>query len=381
MAERGEERPHAPELVWPTLAEQPFFGVYLLQDGHFLYVNQRFADILGYSVEEIMALPSVIETVYEADRPMVTEKIRARLEGEVEEIRYALRGRRKDGSPVDLEVQGRRIIHDGRPAILGIQFDISERVREERTYHERKRAEALGALSAGVAHDFRNILLTISLTCDLVAPSVRNREAQDDLSEMRAAVERGKVLCEQLMEFGAGARRTEQSASVNEVLQAAAPIFERLLGLQSVRLAMKLSTGLPRVRATSAEIEQVLMNLLLNARDATPDAGEVVVSTRLDRLGDVACVRVDVQDRGVGIAPDHLRRLFEPYFTTKGDQGTGLGLRNVKRIVTSVGGEVRVDSKLGEGTIFTLVLPEERRRRPRARNETRSEGAAGQAVV
>jgi PAS domain S-box-containing protein len=105
MPEREQTRtPDGHSLVGSTLAEQPFFGVYLLQDGRFLYVNERFAEILGYSVEEVMALPSVLDTVYEDDREMVRANIRSRLDGEVEQIRYSLRGRKKDGSPVELEV-------------------------------------------------------------------------------------------------------------------------------------------------------------------------------------------------------------------------------------------------------------------------------------
>jgi two-component system cell cycle sensor histidine kinase/response regulator CckA len=351
-------RPEAQEVIWSTLAGQPFFGVYLLQDGRFLYVNERFAQILGYTVDEVMRLPSVLDTVYEADRQMVRENIRTRLDGEVEQIRYSLRGRRKDGSPVELEVQGRRVMHEGRPAIVGVQSDVSELAREERTYHAKQRAEALGAMAAGVAHDFRNILAVISTTGEMMAPHIEGAVA-DDLEEIRKAAQRGKILCQQLMTFGAGPNEGGVSASLTDVLSGVTPIIERLLAPRRIRVSKTLGADLRTVRVSPARLEQVVMNLVLNAADATAENGEVELSAALAGSSDEPHVVLKVRDRGVGIAPEHLDRIFEPYFTTKGDKGNGLGLRNVWQIVTGAGGSVEVDSTVGEGSTFSVFLPVE----------------------
>jgi two-component system cell cycle sensor histidine kinase/response regulator CckA len=359
-----ESQPAAFDLIGSSLAEQPFFGVYLLQDGRFVYVNERFAQILGYTVDEVMQLPSVLDTVYEDDREMVREKIRSRLDGEVEQIRYSLRGRRKDGSPVELEVQGRRVLHDGRPAVAGIQFDVSDRARELRTYHARQKAEALGAMAAGVAHDFNNVLAAIGTTADLIAQEVEGRTAED-VAEIREAVQRGARLCQRLMSFGAEVRGPEASASAGDVLSGLAPILERLLGRRKVRLSVHVPAGLPRVRVGSAEVEQIVMNLVVNAGDASPEGGEVELLAALDESAAERRVLLEVRDRGAGIAPEHLGRIFEHYFTTKGDRGNGLGLGTVWQIVTSAGGEVKVDSKLGQGSTFAVLLPIERRRTSR----------------
>jgi len=340
--------------VGSTLAEQPFFGVYLLQDGRFVFVNERFAQNLGYSVEEVMALPSVLDTVYEEDRAFVGENIRARLNGDVEQIRYSLRGRRKDGSPVELEVMGRRVIHDGRPAVLGVQCDVSERAREERTYHAKQKAEALGAMAAGVAHDFNNILSVINMTAEVMVPHLEGVTA-NDLAEIRKAAHRGKVLCQQLMSFGAGPREHETSASLTDVLTNVAPILERLLAPRSIRLSMSLADNLPRVGVSAVELEQVVMNLVVNAADATAERGEVQVLASVDD----ASVVLRVRDHGSGIPPEHLKRIFDAYFTTKGDKGNGLGLRNVWQIATGCGGRVEVDSTVGEGSTFSVFLPVE----------------------
>ena len=360
---RQDSEPSALDLVASSLADQPFFGVYLLQDGRFVYVNERFAEILGYTVEEIMALPSVLDTVYEDDREMVRENIRSRLDGEVEKIRYSLRGRRKDGSPVDLEVQGRRVMHDGRPAVVGVQFDVSERERERRSYHARRKAEALGVMAAGVAHDFNNILATIGATAQLIEQEADGQTAAD-AAEIRDAVRRGSRLCQRLMRFGSPPKEQDASASVGEVLAGLAPVLERFLARDGVRLTVQVGEGLPRVRIGSAEVEQILMNLVMNAGDASPEGGAVEVVAGSDGSADERRVRIHVRDQGSGIEPAHLERIFEPYFTTKGERGNGLGLRNVWHIVTSSGGEVRVASQLGEGTTFSVALPIERRQAP-----------------
>ena len=344
------------DLMGSSLAEQPFFGVYLLQDGRFVYVNERFADILGYTVDEVMALPSVLDTVYEDDRDMVREKIRSRLDGEVEQIRYSLRGRKKDGSPVELEVQGRRVMHQGKPAVVGVQCDVSDRAREMRTYHARQKGEALGAMATGVAHDFNNILAAIGMTADFIAQEAEG-EAAEDLAEIREAVQRGARLCQRLMSFGTDERGQTSSASVGEVLLGLAPILERLLGRRNVRLSVQVSDGLPRMRVSSAEVEQIVMNLVVNAGDASPEGGEVQLLAALDDSAGGRRVRVEVRDRGTGIAPEHLDRIFEHYYTTKGDEGNGLGLGNVWQIVTGAGGEVKVDSELGQGSTFSVHLP------------------------
>lgn len=355
----------AVELVGSSLAEQPFFGVYLFQDGRFVYVNERFAEILGYAVVEVMALPDVLDTVYEGDREMVRENIRSRLDGEVEQLRYSLRGRRKDGSPVDLEVQSRRVMHDGRPAVVGVQCDVSEREREGRNYHTRQKAEALGVMAAGIVHDFNNILTAIGTTAELIALEVKGQAAKD-ATEIRDAVERGRRLCQRLMAFGSPGRREDASASVGEVLAGLAPILKRLLSSREIRLAVHVAESLPRVQIGSAAVEQVLMNLVVNAGDASPEGQMVEVAATVGDSAEERRVRVDVRDHGAGIEPAHLERIFEPYFTTKGDKGNGLGLRNVSRIVTSSGGEVHVESEPGRGSTFSVFLPIERRQAQRS---------------
>jgi PAS domain S-box-containing protein len=359
--ENMESRPSALELVGSSLAEQPFFGVYLLQDGRFLYVNERLAQILGYpSVEEVLQLPSVLDTVYEDDRAMVRENMRTRLDGEVDQIRYSLRGRKKDGSPVDLEVQGRRVLHDGRPAIVGFQCDISERAREQRTYHARQKTEALGALAAGVAHDFNNILAAIATIAELITLEAKG-QIRDDAAEIKEAVQRGARLCQRLMSFASEERGREPSASTGEVLAALIPILERLLGRRKVRLNLRVADDLPPVRLSTAELEQLVMNLVVNAGDASTEGGRVEILAAMDESANGQRVLLQVRDQGTGIAREHLDRLFEPYFTTKGDMGNGLGLLNVWQIVTGSAGDVKVDSEVGLGSTFSVFLPVERR--------------------
>jgi signal transduction histidine kinase len=161
------------------------------------------------------------------------------------------------------------------------------------------------------------------------------------------------MLCQQLMSFGADVRAREPSAPVNDLLRGLAPIIERLLAARRVRLSMTLAPEVGRVRMSSVELEQVVMNLVLNAADATAERGEVEVAAALEGSE----VLLEVRDRGVGIRPEHVDRIFDAYFTTKGDKGNGLGLRNVWQIVTGSGGRVEVESAVGEGSTFSVFLP------------------------
>jgi two-component system cell cycle sensor histidine kinase/response regulator CckA len=213
-------------------------------------------------------------------------------------------------------------------------------------------------MAAGIAHDFRNILAAILATAGLMEPDVEGPIA-DDLAGIREAVNRGTMLCQQLMAFGANGK-PEVSASVNDVLAGVAPIMERLLAPRGVRLSMTVAEELPHVTLGASELEQIVMNLVLNARDATAERGEVELYAAADGLPGEPRVTLRIRDRGTGIAPEHLDRIFEPYFTTKGDKGNGLGLRNVWQIVTGSGGQIEVDSTVGEGSTFSVFLPVDR---------------------
>lgn len=356
----------AKEVEKRTLLEQPLVGVYVIRSGRFEYVNERLAEIFGYTVEELQALESITEVIHPDDRELVQGNLRERIGGISDAVRYEFKGLRKEGGVCDVEVHGRRVETETGPVVMGILVDITERKRAQRRYHQAQKMEALGELATGVAHDFRNVLAVIKTTAQLsAAENEGNSALQNDLIDILDAVDRGAALSRQLMKFGQPAPRKVEAVSLSSCVRDTAPILERTLG-SGIELSCSLAPDLPVVRMDRSDLEEMITNLVFNARDAMPDGGTLTVRTYSQPGGpregrkhqrDVPHVVLEVIDTGLGMSDKVQRRIFEPYFTTKGDGGTGLGLANVWRVCWDAGGIVMVDSELGVGTTFRVFLP------------------------
>lgn len=351
---------------YEAVVDQSLAGVYVIREGRFLHVNRRFAEIFGYTIEEVKALGTISEVVHPDDRELVADNVRRRLEGEADAIRYEFRGRRKDGSLCDVEVHGRSVPWDGGRAVVGLLLDVTERIRAQRAYHGAKKMEALGQLAAGVAHDFNNALAVIQTTAQVAASNMdSDSELADDMNQIIAAVDRASSLCHQVMTFGRGHGEVPSDVSLPRLLGELAPILERLLG-PSIELELFVQDDLPPLPLGSGRAEEVVMNLALNARDAMPDGGRLTIQCYvltepvvgyMSEYQDLPHVLVQVSDTGQGIPEDIRRQVFDPYFTTKDKDGTGLGLANVWRICNDAGGWVEVDSEVGVGTTFKAFFP------------------------
>ena len=231
-----------------------------------------------------------------------------------------------------------------------------------------ERMETVGRLVGGIAHDFANILTMISGYSDILLGRIGEKDPlRPELDEIREAANRGARLTAQLLGFTRGQKSERRPVDLNAVVRD----LERMLRLvagESVELDLALSPDLDPVMADPSQMEQVIMNLVLNARDAIPAAGRIRVETANREISEAmaresgmpagACVTLSISDNGHGIAPDALDRIFEPFFTTKEKgRGTGLGLSTVQRIVSEAGGQIRVHSAPGEGSTFTICLP------------------------
>jgi PAS domain S-box-containing protein len=355
-----------------ALVEQSLAGIYVVLGDRFTYVNTRFADIFRYSVEEILALSSILDLVHPDDRDLVEGNVRRRIRGEVTDIRYQFRGRAKHGGTVHVEVHGRRIIMDGAPAVLGTLLDVSERERAERASRDAEKLEAQGRLAAGVAHDLNNFLSTIRSTAEvLMLERADEPSLKEDLAGIVAAVDRGVALSRQLTRFGRSeypaGLRTSPSTALDDLVRRLGPMLGR-----RIELHVDVPRDLPEIRMSPADLEEVVMSLVVNAQDAIPQSGRMVVRAIL-RSSDGSLtsdpaqatdVSIEVQDTGAGI-PDAVRpRVFEPEFTTKGEKGTGLGLANAWRCVGQAGGTIEVESTEGVGSTFRVILPISHPRRP-----------------
>ncbi|MCA9686952.1 MAG: hypothetical protein KC457_32600, partial [Myxococcales bacterium] len=237
----------------------------------------------------------------------------------------------------------------------------------ERQLEEKRNLEALGRLAAGVAHDLNNVLTVVFASSELARDLTENPVARSQNDLVISAAERASALTRQLLAFGRRQVMEPRVLDLNDVITAFRPILERAVG-DEVRLGVDLDPDLGNIEADPAQIEQVLLNLAVNARDAIDGTGLVEVVTRnVDGPGAVPggadlppgrWVALAVRDTGSGMDDETLQRAFEPFFTTKGEgEGTGLGLATVYGIVRQSKGELTVASRLGEGTVFTVGLP------------------------
>ncbi|MCB9758598.1 MAG: PAS domain S-box protein [Alphaproteobacteria bacterium] len=255
---------------------------------------------------------------------------------------------------------------DGRPVrAVGVTVDITAYKRQEAEHQElsrklrqRQHMETLGTLAGGVAHDFNSILASIQGSVELLGMRVPLDDvAMRQLSRVLTAVRRGSELADRLLTFARQKEGSPQPIDLNEHVRETVSLLERVIPA-GIEVSTSLGVGLPPVLFDPGQFNQVLMNLLINARDAMPTGGRIVVETRYVAPDHV---ELRVQDSGVGMTEEVRARIFEPFYTTKGpERGSGLGLSTVFAIVEQSGGEIRVDSAPGEGSMFTVRLPASR---------------------
>ncbi|MGI8619248.1 MAG: two-component system sensor histidine kinase NtrB [Gemmatimonadaceae bacterium] len=268
-----------------------------------------------------------------------------------------VRYRRPDGIEAEIEIV--RVDQSGAGAQLAIR-DVTARNAMEARLHQKQKMEALGGLAGGVAHDFNNILSVIGSTADVLLAETKDPAAQhrSDLMTLRAAVDRAAHLVKQLMTFGRRDAASPGLVCVADVVGGMEAMIRRLAG-DSVRVAFSLEESRAVVSADRVHLEQIVLNLVTNARDAMPDGGDLAIAVRRSRKDGVPVVTLRVADTGIGIAEAVRIRMFDPYFTTKtSDRGTGLGLATVHSIVRRYGGDIEVHSAPGSGAVFIVTLTE-----------------------
>ena len=330
-------------------------------DGHIVESNPAAERILGYLKNELRGM-AFHNLLYAEDLNAGEGLFQDLVEGRHEHYRREVRFRRKDQGwgwarlTVSL-VRG----PDTRPefAILMIE-DVTEYKRAEQQLRVSHKMEAIGRLAGGVAHDFNNLLTGIMLYSDLLRTGLENdHRLRMYVDEIRLASEHGGALIQQLLALAKKQVVEPRIISLNEIVCGMQDLLSRLIGEQ-IDFITKLHPGLWPVKMDPTQVQQVLMNLAINARDSMPDGGTIVVSTRNVPLAeDSGAPRVEltVEDTGCGMSPEILSRVFEPFFTTKSSEhGNGLGLSTVHNIVQESGGAIDIKSHPGEGTRVTIRL-------------------------
>jgi len=261
------------------------------------------------------------------------------------------------------------IVEDGETSLIAVLQDATEMKTLEAQFVQSQKMQAIGQLAGGVAHDFNNLLTAISGYCDLL---LMRRDEGDpdfgDLTQIAQNANRAASLVSQLLAFSRKQNLQPEVLDLREALPDLSHLLNRLLG-EKVALNLRCAADLAAVRADRRQLEQVLMNLVVNARDAMPGGGEVGIAAEnlsLDsplhrdraRVAPGDYVSITVSDSGCGIPPERLGKIFEPFFTTKKTgEGTGLGLSMAYGIIKQTGGFIFVDSAPGQGTRFQILLP------------------------
>lgn len=354
--------------------------VVIMPDGRIESINGAFSETVGWKGAEWVGR-NLAELVYEPDLPRALQAL-SELHNEDRMPVFEVRVRAKDGNPVPVEVQGTQIhLSADTMGALVIARDVRERKAMDQRLQRMQRLDAIGQLAAGVAHDFNNLLQIIHgevdllLTHPLLTPQVR-----DALQNVAEASTRAERITRKLLLLG---REHEWQAAVvdlNEIVARFLPMLQRLLG-KTHHLEWQPAKALPTIHGDLGMLEQVLMNLLINARDAMPEGGTVSLATRVMRVDAERAsrdpdaqvgryVELAVSDTGTGITPEHLPHIFEPLFTTKPvGEGTGLGLATIYGIVRRHEGFIDVESEVGRGSRFLLYFPIPR---PTRRNTTKT---------
>jgi PAS domain S-box-containing protein len=344
------------------LAEAAFEGIAMTEAGRIIEANAQLAALLGTTVPELIGQP-VATFVAPESRALVEEHIRSGSEQPYEHLVL-----RRDGRVFTVEAQGKTLKVAGRTLRVTAIRDVSQRKHLEEQLNTARRMESVGRLAGGVAHDFNNLLTVILSVTKLLELTPRSPEESEDLAQIRGAAERAASLTRQLLAFARRQIVEPRAVDLNDLVSSVQKLLERVIG-EHIELRVKLSPGLSTIHADPGQVEQVLVNLAVNARDAMPSGGTLTIetaSTTLDEAyaADHAEVRpgphamVSVTDTGQGMPPEVVSRIFEPFFTTKAPgQGTGLGLATSYGIIKQHGGSIWVYSEVGHGTTFKVFFP------------------------
>ena len=343
------------------------------------YCNERFAEIFGLTLEELPPFDELrqwlVEQVHADDRQRAVLHQQEFIDGSTGEFAIDCRVRHKSGKWREISCVANAVNRDadGRVAdLVGVMLDRTQEKRMEQQFRQAQKMEAIGRLAGGIAHDFNNLLTVISNFGDFVLQRLPpGTEVHEDMQEVLKAATRAEGLTSQLLAYSRHRPVVATVLNVNDLVADVEKMLRRILG-QSIDFRTELTPDLWRVRIDSCGLEQVLMNLAVNARDAMPEGGRLCIETANVRIGEEYMsatgaevpaghyVSVTVTDNGTGMDAETQSRLFEPFFTTKEQgKGTGLGLATCYGIVRQAGGYLWVCSEPGHGSSFRLFLPRE----------------------
>ncbi len=338
-----------------------------LEEGVFLEANEAFFRMTGYSREEVIGNTSLNIGIWynPSDRARVMDLIRN--QGRVRNLEAKFRN--KTGESRVVLVSAELMDIDGKPSVLFESRDITERKTQESELSRSQKMEAIGRLAGGITHDFNNLLTAIDGYCELALLKIgKPEQVRSNILKIKEVKETASSLIRQLLAFSRKQTVKPRSLYMNGVIENMQSLLKQFIG-EDIELKTRLEQDIGNVYADQGHVEQIIMNLALNARDAMHKGGILTISTQRVHLkeSDVAkhpglkpgdYIKLEVSDTGVGMDEETMAHAFEPFFTTKEtSKGTGLGLATVYGIVRNNGGSISLRSEPGKGSTFEVILP------------------------
>jgi two-component system cell cycle sensor histidine kinase/response regulator CckA len=373
LIQRAEEALRASEEKYRLLVENAIEAIFVVQDETIKFPNRRTLSLLGYSAEELSQIP-FSRLIHSDDQEAGMDRYRRRVQGEEMASNQSYRCLNKAGEEVWVQINSVPISWEGGPATLNFLRDVTREKKLEAQFRNAQKMEAIGTLAGGIAHDFNNILMGIQgyvslVLCDL-DPGHPHHE---NLKKIEEQVKNAANLAGQLLAFARKGKYEVKPSDLNKIIERSSSMFERTK--KEIKIYRRYEKSIWVVEVDQTQIEQVLLNLFVNAWQAMPEGGNLFLETKNVSLGPDYIrpfalqagdyVRISVADTGIGMDKETRQRIFEPFFTTKEmGRGTGLGLAAVYGIIKNHGGFINVYSEIGHGTTFNIYLPASERAMP-----------------
>jgi PAS domain S-box-containing protein len=369
LTSRQAEELRASEENYRRVVENASDGIIVAQEGKILFANPQVSKALGIPQGDLAGL-SIEDLIHPEDRDRIAEIHGRRMRGENTLEQYEFRARTASGEP--LWIQNKVVITtwEGGNAALAFLRDVTRQKKLEEQLVQSRKMEAIGQLAGGIAHDFNNLLsVIIGYTHLLLTRPGNGAPYSREIHEIHKAADRAADLTRQLLAFSRKQLLQPRVVSLNDIVSGMTGGLRRLIR-EDIELQSCLQGDLPPVRVDPGQVEQVILNLAVNARDAMPRGGKLVIGTKSIELSESFAqehpplqpgshVVLSVTDTGTGMEKGIIRKIFEPFFTTKElGKGTGLGLATVEGIVSQSKGHVSVESEPGRGTTFKIYFPQ-----------------------
>ena len=354
------------EQKYRLIFEKARDGIFIIQNDVIRFANRRARTVLGYTDEEF-STTAIAELIHPKDRDLVAARHLKRLKGEKVPGTHSFRVISKTGKEIWVEHTAVRVSWEGQPATLNFVRNITKKKKLDAQLQFAARLEAIGTLAGGIAHAFNNLLMGIQGHTSLLLLDIDSKHPHHAaLKKIENAVQGGAELTSQLIGYARKGRYRSKSVAINEIIENTSQTFQKMK--REITIHRELTQRPHAIEADQGQMEQMLLNLYINAADAMPDGGEIYIKTKNVTHRDIKSrlyearpgkyVKLTISDRGVGIDKKIQHRIFDPFFTTKKiGKGTGLGLASVYGIVKSHEGYINAESKRGRGTTFFIYLP------------------------